>query len=85
MIEFIDKTSEKNGTPISRETLMAMQGFLGKETVFNEDGSVTETNSKGETLTISSENGVIVETFVGEKKITKKTEIVNNTVREWIE
>ena len=74
MIDFIDKTSEQNGTPINRENLMAMQGFIAKTTVFNNDGSITETNSKGETLTtIFNSNGGITETFVGDKTITKTT------------
>ena len=74
MIEFIDKTSEQNGTPINRENLMAMQGFVANNTVFNADGSITETNGKGETLTTTfNDDGSIVETFVGEKTITKTT------------
>lgn len=74
MKEFIDKTSEQSGTPINRETLMAMQDFIGSNTVFNSDGSITETNDKGETLTTTfNEDGTITETFVGEKTITKTT------------
>ncbi len=74
MVEFIDKTTEQSGTPINRETLMAMQGFIGTTTIFNVDGSITETNSEGETLTtVFRADGSIVETFVGEKTITKTT------------
>lgn len=74
MIEFIDKTTEQDGTAINRETLMAMQGFIANNTVFNADGSITETNGKGETLTtIFNEDSSITETFVGEKTITKTT------------
>lgn len=74
MIEFIDKTSSQSGTPINRANLMAIQGFVAKSTVFNTDGSITETNSKGETLTISfGDDGSIVETFVGEYTLTKTT------------
>ena len=74
MKEFIDKTTEQDGTAINRETLMAMQGFIGNTTVFNPDGSITETNEKGETLTtIFNGDGSITETFVGEKTITKTT------------
>ena len=43
MIEFIDKTSEQNGTPINRDNMMALQDFVAKDTVFNSDGSITET------------------------------------------
>lgn len=74
MIDFIDKTSEQNGTPINRDNLMAVQGFVGMSTIFNADGSITETNSKGETLTtIFNADRSIVQTFVGEKTITKTT------------
>ena len=74
MIEFIDKTTEQNGTPINRENLMAMQGFIANNTVFNNDGSITETNGKGEVLTtVFNGDGSITETFVGEKTITKTT------------
>ena len=74
MIDFIDKTSEQGGTPINRETLMAMQGFIANTIVFNDDGSITETNSKGETLTtIFNSNGGITEIFIGDKTITKTT------------
>ena len=74
MIEFIDKTSEQNGTPINRENLMAIQGFQAKTTKFNADGSITETNSDGHTLTTTfNADGSITETFVGEKTITKTT------------
>ena len=74
MIEFIDKTSENSGTPVNRDTLMALQGFIASNTFFNEDGSITETNSNGETLTtVFNDNGSIVETLEGQKKITKTT------------
>lgn len=78
MIEFIDKTSEKNGTPVNRSRLMAIQGFGARSTVFNEDGSVLETNSEGHTLlTEFGDDGSITETFTGEKTIRKKT-VFNN-------
>ena len=74
MTDFIDKTSEKNGTPLNRENMMALQGFQAKTTAFNDDGSITETNSKNETLTTTvNADGSITETFVGEKTITKTT------------
>lgn len=74
MIEFIDETSEKLGTEINRENLMAMQGFIANDTVFNVDGSITETNGKGEVLTtVFNDDGSITERFVGEKTITKTT------------
>lgn len=62
------------GTPINRANLMALQGFVGKTTKFNSDGSITETNAKGETLTTTfNTDGSITETFKGSKTITKKT------------
>ena len=74
MIEFIDKTGEQSGTPINRENLMAIQGFVSRKTVFNVDGSIVETNSKGETLTTTfNSDGSITERFVGDKTITKTT------------
>lgn len=74
MIDFIDKTSSQAGTAINRTNLMAMQGFIAKTTTFNADGSITEKNSKGETLTTTfNADGTITEKFVGTKTITKKT------------
>lgn len=74
MIEFIDKTTTQSGTPINRANLMAIQGFVAKTTVFNNDGSITETNGKGETLTtVFNADGSITETFVGEKTLVKTT------------
>ena len=85
MIEFIDKTTEQNGTPISRENLMAMQGFIANNAIFNADGSITETNSKGEVLTtVFNEDGSITEIFMGEKTITKTTSFSGNTNSEEI-
>lgn len=74
MIEFIDKTSTQNGTPINRANLMAIQGFTANTTTFNANGSITETNGKGETLTIVfNSDGSITETFKGSKTIVKTT------------
>lgn len=73
MIEIIDKTAERNGTKINRKTLMAMQGFIGCTIQFNDDGSIVETNTEGQTKTTKFENGSIIETFVGEKTIKKIT------------
>lgn len=73
MIEFIDKTSSKSGTPINRANLMAIQGFVAKTTVFKPDGSIVETNGKGETLTTVFGDNTITETFVGQYTIVKTT------------
>lgn len=62
------------GTPINRENMMAIQGFDTKTTVFNSDGSIVETNGKGETLTtVFNADGSITETFRGSKTIVKTT------------
>ena len=79
MIEFIDKTSTVSGTPINRANLMAIQGFIAKTTVFNADGSITETNGNGETLTTTfNTDGSITETFVGSKTISMTTTFNND-------
>ena len=74
MIEFIDKTSEKDGTNINRQSLMAIQGFVAAATVFTSDGSITETNSLGQTLTtVVNADGSVTETLSGEKTISLTT------------
>ena len=80
MRDFIDKTSEENGTPINRDYLMAIQGFDAVVTDINEDGNViVETNSQGHTLTTTiNEDGSITEVFHGIKTINKKTIIRDN-------
>lgn len=74
MIDWIDETSERQGTEFSRENMMAIQGFQAKTTVFNDDGSITETDKNGNKMTAKfSADGNVVETFTGEKTITKTT------------
>ena len=83
MREFIDETTEKEGTPINRDNLMAIQGFETKNTniVEGENGSytITEINPENNhklTTTITEnedETTTIVEIFAGEKTITKTT------------
>lgn len=84
MIDFIDKTSEQNGTPINRENLMALQGFQAQTTTFNKDGSITQTNGYGHTLTTWIDDGSIMQVFKGEKTITKKITKQVNTITEVI-
>lgn len=86
MIDFIDKTSSQNGTPIDRKHLMAIQGFIGNTTVFNADGSIIETNSEGQiNTTVFNADGSITKTFIGEKTITKTiTFDKNGNIREEI-
>ena len=77
MIDFIDKTSEQNGTPINRENLMAMQGFsncdiyedvneLGEKQIIKD---YVDRNEK--LITTFKLDGRIEEKFVGKKTITK--------------
>ena len=74
MQEFIDETTEKQGTPINRKNLMAIQGFMNQNTTVNADGSIVQVNSDGQRLTTTfNDDGSITETFVGEKTITKTT------------
>ena len=72
MKEFIDETESKDGTPINRANLMAMQGFIGAKYTYGDSGEIIETNSNGETLTtIRNDDGSYTQTFAGEKTITK--------------
>lgn len=86
MVDFIDKTTDRSGTPLNRATMMAIQGFIGSNVAYNPDGSITETNSKGEILkTKRNEDGSYIQTFVGEKTIIKTTTFGSNrTITEVI-
>lgn len=83
MYEFIDKTSATAGTKINREALMAIQGFVGVTVKYNDDGSIVETNSKGQTRTItfktSGNTTTITEVFKGDATIKKVTTINEDT------
>lgn len=82
MIEFIDKTSTVSGTPINRANLMAIQGFIAQDIVFNSDGSIVKTNELGQTLTIKrNEDNTITETFVGDKTIVKTISFDNGQIK----
>ncbi|MCI5680183.1 hypothetical protein [Anaerotignum sp.] len=62
-VEMADEPT-REGTPLNREAFMALQGFQETKTVFNDDGSITETNEKGETLvTVFDADGSITKTF----------------------
>lgn len=84
MIEFNDKTLVEEGTPFNRANMMAMQGFIASTVTINADGSITEVNANGETLTTTFGDGVITETFVGKKTIVKTTtfDVANNKITE---
>lgn len=76
-IENADEPIE-TGTPLNRQKLMALQGFIASTTVFNNDGSIVQTNAEGHTLitTFPSKNQII-ETFSGEKFTITKTTTFN--------
>lgn len=79
MYEFIDRTATQSGTPLNRETMMAVQGFIAKTTQFLEDGRIVESNENGHTKTTTMlPDGSIREVFVGEKTITKTTTFDEN-------
>lgn len=86
MKDFIDKSSSNSGTPINRANMMAIQGFIAKTFTYNEDGSIVEENSEGETLTtIKNQDGSYTQIFVGEKTITKTTKFnADGTITEVI-
>ena len=65
----------QNGTALNRTNLMAMQGFGECETVFNADGSITETFQDGSTKkTVFNADGSITETFTaGSQTMIKNT------------
>lgn len=85
MLEFIDKTANKSGTPLNRATMMAIQGFEAVETRFPNDNTIVETNANGETLTtIFNDDGSVTETFVGEKTIVKTTTFSQGGISEVI-
>ena len=85
MIDFIDKTSEQSGTPLNRENMMAIQGFVGMTTEKQADGSILQTNVDGHTLlTVKNADGSITQTFAGEKVITKTITKQNGKIVEAI-
>lgn len=88
MIEFIDKSSENNGTPINRENMMGVQGFANVKTVFHSDGRVTETDMLTGYVktTLTNADGSITEIFEGEKTISKTTSFLSDgSVMEVVE
>ena len=76
MIEFIDKTSEQNGTPINRETLMAMQGYQNESIEFG--NTIIKRNDKDEIEEITFGNNQIIKKFIGEKTITQTITFTEN-------
>lgn len=75
MFNFIDHTDVTTGTVVNRRALMGVQGMYDNETVFNADGSITETNPDGgQKVTTFNADGSITEAFTQDGlTITKKT------------
>lgn len=69
MIDFNDKTSEENGTPLNRKNLMGMQGYVNETVSFG--NQIVKTNADGQTETITFDDNKIIKTFAGEKTITQ--------------
>ena len=85
MIDFIDKTTEQSGTSVNRYNMMAIQGFIGMTTEKQADGSILQTNAKGQTLlTVKNADGSITQTFTGDKVITKTITKNGNIITEVI-
>ena len=68
------------GTPVNRETLLGMQGFVDGTTSFESGGSIVETNETGTLTTTFQSNGNIVEKFVGAdgQTVTKTTSFLSD-------
>lgn len=74
-VEMADEPAVE-GTALNREAFMALQGFEENTTVFNDDGSITETNALSETkVTTFNSDGSISEVFTNKDglQIGKKT------------
>lgn len=64
----------EDGTAVNRDFLMAIQGFDDISTVFNADGSITESFGDGSTkTTVFNADGTITETFSGGGQTLSKT------------
>lgn len=83
MYNFKDRTDNEQGTWVNRRALMAIQGFFGTTTVFNQDGSITETNQDGDVLvTTFNQDGSITETFTSGTGATAQTIIKTTTFNQ---
>lgn len=78
----------QDGTVINRDALMAIQGFDNVTTVFNADGSISETNALGEICkTEFLPDGSIRETFTanGQQMIKITTFNADGSITEVIQ
>lgn len=74
MPEVGDYTAEMVGTYSSEQIDTLLLGFIAKGTVFNTDGSITETGADGSTKVTVFGDGAITETYsAGDLTVTKTT------------
>lgn len=64
------------GTALNREAFMALQGMEASNTVFNTDGSITETYDTGTLVTSFLSNGNVVEVFTA-----NSGQVINKTTK----
>lgn len=72
-----DYTAAMVGTYTTAEINTLMQGFVAKETVFNADGSITETGADGSSKVTVFGEGVITETYTAGGLTATKTTTFN--------
>jgi hypothetical protein len=63
MRNYVDQTTGVDGTPLNRAHMMALQGMDNGTTVFNADGSITETFADGVQVTTFNADGSITQVF----------------------
>ena len=73
-----DYTADMVGTYSAGEIDSLLQGFVAKETVFNADGSITETGADGSTKVTVFGDGVITETYTAGGVTATKTTTFND-------
>lgn len=77
-VEIADQPTVE-GTALNREAFMALQGFEETYTVFNPNGSITETNVLGESLTtVFNPDGSIAEIFTNKDGLSVEKMTVFN-------
>lgn len=83
-IEYADDPTI-NGTPLNRDTLMGMQGFINSNIVFNDDGSINQVFDDGSRYLVTFlSNGSIKETLIdtsGNQTIRTTTFEPNGAIR----
>ena len=72
-----DYTADMVGTYSAEQIDTLLQGFAAKETVFNADGSITETGADGSTKVTAFGDGVITETYTAGGVTATKTTTFN--------